>query len=446
MKRIFVLCMCAFLLLSSLAFSYSNESVNKSWQQISDDQYKVTKVNKKDKIMTRMLDDYDIAEIEHALIDTTKEKVSDKQLSKIKEDDFIFSVDNILQDGSYLKEDHKKIKDKMIKDKTKSYLYGSDEKQENSFTLETKDKNKVSMKQYKTSKGYVVIPDNPNDTNVKFNFGKDFKKTYIFDASGIWSIDSDSKVAKKISKLEEDDYKKMVDKSIDMHDSNYVVPYDAVMSNINDSKISYITNRNNIDTGKTDIFVVDPITGDEVCITEKENKSYYPIEWIDESHILANKFFSDGFSLVIIDVDGNEYKLDTDSNTPFIYSISNEYIAYADEIGSEVIRIARIENNSLIEVDQVVVPGRTRIRAGFNGFNEDMTKFMALYINPKNEEESFIYVYNLLDKTTQDIKNLPKGNDFVQECSWFEDNSIFMILGNRTGKTIDMSSWLRTLN
>lgn len=107
MNRIFVLCMCAFLLLSSLVFSYSNESVNKSWQQISDDQYKVTKVNKKDKIMTRMLDDYDVAEIEYALIDTTKEKVSDKQLSKIKEDDFIFSVDNIFQDGSYLKEDHK---------------------------------------------------------------------------------------------------------------------------------------------------------------------------------------------------------------------------------------------------------------------------------------------------------------------------------------------------
>lgn len=437
--------MCALLVLSTLVMSFATDSSIKNWEFISNEKYKVTKINNTDKIMTREMQDTDYEEIGNAVKDKSRKKLDLNNLTEVKSNEFAFHTDNVLSDGSFLKEDYIKIKDKLIKEKTQSHIHDGNKNNDKLFKINVTGQEYIEMKQIKTSKGHVVIPENPNASKIKFEFSKDFKNTYIYDSKGVWSINSDTKVARQISKMNEKEYKKLVEQSLKSHGSNYLITYDVVQSNHSNTKLFFVSNKNNLDSGISDIFIIDLATDEETCLTEKLADNYYPIEWIDDSSILCNKFNKEGVTLVLINLKGQEYELKTSTTTPFVYSVKDNLIAYLDYLGSDTIRLAQISDNKLVELDKITVPGRTRVRAGFNGFSDDKSQLMALYIDPKNDNKSYVYVYNLSSKSTLDIRNLPRGGDFIEECSWFDDDSIFVTVGKKNTNNINVSSWLYNL-
>ncbi len=329
---------------------------------------------------------------------------------------------------------------------TKSYVYGMDKKAGVEFAVTTKDGCTIEMMRYKTPNGYLVIPNTDKQCDIKFVLSNDFQKTYVYDNQGIWQVGANSKKIREISHITKQKYDELIEVSEKKYGSNYVVGYDEVLLNKDNSKIVYLTNRYNLEQSadQKGIVVVDLKTGKETNLTPNMQYSYYPVTWLDDERVLVRKSTDDSFKLAIVDVKGNENEIKAECAEPYVHSSKNEYIAYMAEIESKSLWIGQVKDNSLATVSKIDLPGR--MVEGLGGFSKDMTKFMTLYYDGVGDKaKKSIYVYDLLQKKGYTLKKLPDNNDFVEDCFWFNDNQILAVLAKGQDDKIDKSSWLYIL-
>lgn len=425
------------------AFAVVNASEDESgnWEMFSDNYYKVLKVNESEKIIVRRLEDSDYLEIEEAMVDTSKKAMSQNELETISKNEFSVLTDNVLPDGRMLKDNFMQIREEMLNEKSEVRLYGGNKAEDIQIEYKFADAS-INTKRIKTAEGYVVLPENPDDCKYQFAFSGDRSRTFISSNNGIWMLDAKSENPLQVFEMDSKQYKELSEESINIFGANYLIVNDAVLPSRNGEKVVFVTNKDDIKSGSSNLYISDIGTGITNQITNSQSSSYYPVKWIDENSILVNKFTSEGITLAIVGLDSSEIELITKVKSPIIYSVGEKHIAYTEQIGSEVIYIDRIDGDLLTSVAEVKCPGETRLRAGFNGFNKDESKFIALYKDSKNEMQSYICSYDIGLEKYALIENLPSGEDFVLECEWFDEDTIMVITGNRMDKATDYKTWL----
>ncbi|OJV63136.1 MAG: hypothetical protein BGO41_10590 [Clostridiales bacterium 38-18] len=442
MKKILLLIITITLLSSLFIINNFGSKSEDDWIFFDDSQYQVFSTSDNEKILTKILQDKDYLEIMEQLIDFDIKPMTSEELKKIKEDKDAYLPDNILPDGRYLKENWVSLQNELIKEKTKSFVFGSVEKNNSEVMINVERGTKVTFEKVSKLAGDILVPISSNLEAFNYSISKNGKKTFFAGENGLYVVDPQTNNVKELSKIDDLKYRELVEKSFKKYNLNTVFANSAILPSDDGSNVIFLSNRDSFDENINEIYLSNVEDGNVKVLKTNKKENYYPQSWLDDRNILFSIIDSSVPELSIIDIDQNEINLGIRG---FVLSVSGHYIAYTEELGGNVIHIIKFNENKVEEVGTYEIPGNIVSYQGFNGFSPNNDEFVVIYSPQNDSEHVFATLLDIKSKTNKIINNLPNDGSIISSCDWIDNKSIMMTIGtlsNNDLKTLTNSTWI----
>ncbi|MGO4699424.1 hypothetical protein AB4Z50_34855 [Paenibacillus sp. 2TAB26] len=439
----------------------NNVAINKTAGNldfIGDEYYRMLQVDTDNPILLNRLQDRDYAKIKEFLVDESSEPLTLQALKEIEVDPNARVVDNMLQDGRFLKENWDELQHKMIEEAlTVRTLNGIRTKEQiNPQEFETSVKTShgdiaIKLQKVQVDGKTIVIPKNSDDIPVQFSITPDGQKSLVSAENGLWLVNSSNNQLELLlpSTYNGKTFEALAEESMNLYGENIVVWNEDVMSSPDSKTLVYNSNKNNIKTRGSALFVYDITTGNETIIADAEGANYLVDGWLTPESVLCKKITSSGMKQVVVSLDGKEAELDLVGEAPYIYAVQDGLIAYATALSSGEIHIAKIDKSgTLQEITSTKLNGTTRLRASNKGFSSDNSYFAFIYVPDDVPEARYIKVIDLNSDKLIDLDFLPaESNSSARylEFSWTDENTLLLVVKEEINETKKMSTWTYSL-
>lgn len=451
-KRLYSL-MIAILLISVFCFTvYANANKTaKSWEFIDDGYYSGISINNKTSVLLRNFTNEDLLAIQSQLIDTTipADKVSAER--SVNDPDAILP-DNMLPDGTFLKENWIELQNELIS-KYKKIITNSDtgefiditKKQRlNSFlTLDADVFSGVNVQAVTIDTATVLVPYINYGSSTNTVLTPDGKNLIAFNEQGMWIVSADSPSEKMATKktFNGETYDTLSKKSIDRYDKNIVFWCGQVEPSPDCEKVAFVSNKNDL-TGYS-IFLYDLGTSKEILLRSEPGYYYLIVDWIDKDNILCYKIKGQERTFVAINLDGNEIELNFEISDEQIIASKDGMIAYTNS-ANDTVYVGKFENTSTLStIHKYKLNGTLRVRDGVNVFSPDNSKLALVYVPDGNRYEREVKIFDLSNGSTQNVAFPEKKGEIaaVLEVSWIDNNTLLTVVISGLDESESFTTW-----
>lgn len=393
-KVIPIFMMAGFIALSIFTFA---ESTKHDWRFISDSPIGSIRINGETSIFYSKLDDKDIMDIE-------------KRIENKKD---------------ILNEEYKSLYQTYLNEKVSSTPYDT-EKSTKSINLKTKI-NQIEMKKVKTNSGESYIPEDLLFADKNFVISGDGKYTFVFDDYGIFMLDSNQDKYDAVLSEDEEYINKLQQNYFDLYGRSGWSTYYSPISNKNGSLLVYASSKSSEDLLNKSLYILDTKKQKEELLVTSSNSTYYPIAWMSKENILAFRITEQGYNYEIISINGDIKPLPFISNTAIIDSVSDNKIAYVDNLYGHEVKIFDFNNKTEVSdvVQTINYEGQIRLRGGNKGFSPNEDKYACLYVG--KAQTSYLKITNIKNGNVELVDDLPIGEDTILDYSWINNNTLLIV-------------------
>ncbi len=407
------------------------------WELFSDDFYRLYARQSDKIIIMKQLQDMDYDEIEKQLVDIEKVKVmTEKELKDIEDDEDSVRVDNITKDGYALKEDYEELKDKLIKQRSRIMFLDSDDKLEKVYA-NIGDKRFV-FANVNTKAGKKLVPLKIDGFEQFSRY--DDKLLYVDEFNGLYEMDEKTRKIKTLYKLDKSKYDELVKKSAKQFGDSYLTVVCAINPNVNNGKIAYSSNRENVVKNKEEIYLLDMKTLKQTKLTKNPNNAYTAMGWLDNNHLFCSKSVENAPNkYVIMDMNGNEKEVKFRTKSAYFSHIENGMIFYKSEVNDEnepqTVYVDKYNGKDFERYAQFTAD-TFRIHNDVS-FRKDKIAYVYSNIDKNknaNDEQRYLAIYDINTGKTKKIDSLPKGEEGVSLYWWLDDNTMLVVTYSDYGK------------
>jgi len=244
-------------------------------------------------------------------------------------------------------------------------------------------------------------------------------------------------------------FEELQQESIDLYDKDYLNWNSNVMPSPDNNKVAYLSNKHDLKSLTSALFVYDPASGVETKLTHGTDAAYMIIGWLNSSSLIGQKVLDSSTTWVVIGLDGKETELELEGESPYIYAVQDGLIAYATALSSGEIHILRINDaGSFEEIYSVNLPGTTRLREG-QGFSNDNSYFAFLYVPDAEPEERYMKVIDLHSNNVIDIDSFPEEvyeSAVYLEFTWTDNHTLLLTIHEDVSGSERLSAWSYSLD
>ncbi|WDV47674.1 hypothetical protein PV797_08305 [Clostridiaceae bacterium M8S5] len=435
-------------------------SNSSGWTLFSDKYFQVIDICFGNPLLKRILVQSDFDEIHESLVDKKSRAMTKEEIEAIKNDPNAHMVDNVTEDGYYLKDNWVQIEQNMVEAKSiERFMYGSGMSimPFETFKATYEEYNRVkTMKFQKFYNGNtIVIPKDTYSGLSRFTMTPDCKKFFIECRDSLWQINSKTNQLEKISDSTYNGktYEELDKEAYESNPYNNCYWNENIHTSPDSKKLAYISNKN--DVNKFEIFIFDIETKQEIKISEDKYAENIIIGWLNKNQLLYERYFDNGEKeIVVYNLNGERVKIgqrETDecSMVHEIHEIKDNMISYTNSSDNKTINIIEFDGESRLRAKRKeTLDGSIRWRYG-KKFNLNNTYFACMY---RTNEEDFTTHIAILDLNSNDIikiNELPKEVDksaFIIEFSWIDDNKLLINIEEKIDGKEKISTWIYTLN
>lgn len=445
--------MIAILLVSVFCFTvYANANkTTNSWELIDDGYYSGISINNKTSVLLRNITNEDLLAIQSQLIDTTipADKVSAER--SVNDPDAILP-DNMLPDGTFLKENWIELQNELISGYKKiitsfdtgEYIDITKNQRLNSpLTLDADVFTGVDLGAVTVDTAMVLVPYITYGSSTNTVLTPDGKNIIAFNEQGMWIASADSLSEKMGTKriFNGETYDTLSKKSIDLYDKNIVFWCGQVEPSPDSEKVAFVSNKNDL-TGYS-VFLYDLATSEEVLLRSEPGYFYLIADWIDKENILCYKIKGQERTFVVINLDGKEIELDFEIPDEQIIAAKDGMIAHTNS-ANDTVYVAKFENTSdLSIIYKYKLNGTLRVRDGVNVFSPDNSKLALVYVPDGNEYGREVKIFDLSNDSAQNVAFPAKkaGMTAILEISWIDNSNLLTVVVSGLDESESFSTW-----
>lgn len=429
------------------------------WTFVSDEYYKLLRVDTDHPILLSIPQDSDYAKALASLVDESAVPMTSQEIEAIQADPNASMVDNVLPDGRFLKENWVQLQNEIVEASQTVRIWSqhSISAPINSQVFETivntgHGELLLNLQKLQVDDKTIFIPKSNKNFPAEFTITPDGQKSFVHAENGLWLINRSNNQLEQLSSntYNGKTYEALVKESFDLYKENVIHWNAGVLPSPDSTKLVYQSRKNNIEAREATLFVFDLASGVETMITHSENVEYRIEGWVTSDSIICTKYQDSGITLVLISLNGEEINLPFEGESPIVYSVKDGLIAYATHRSSNSeFHIARVDEVGVIhEIFSTQLDERIVMR-GIKSFSPKLSYAAILCSSNNSSIGRYVKVVDLSTNTVTVIDSLPEGTNTsadILEFSWANDNTLLVTIQEDVAKAQKMSTWTYSLS
>lgn len=320
---------------------------------------------------------------------------------------------------------------------------------------------KVKLAKLRVNGKSILVAANPESSSSGLVFSPDNTKCLVATEKELWLIEAGKEDAIKISKdlfngktyaeLRSELQKKLAGKegpAVLWWNDNPVFSPDG-------SKIVYMTNRDCVASGGSSLWLYDLATRKERPLVRNVAGEHYRCKaWVDNSHVIYQKFARGASRYFIADLQGNSIELKLEGQKPEIFAVHNGLLAYTpDCTAPKTVCIAKISFSDFSTTKiyektiggalREVLPGTTYRPRGY--FAPDGSRLAYLFAPDTGETAQQIAIVDLAAKKEVILKEaLSKegARAVLYDFDWLDGRRLLVRVSRVVNGMSEISSWI----
>ncbi|MDQ0116233.1 hypothetical protein [Paenibacillus harenae] len=294
----------------------------------------------------------------------------------------------------------------------------------------------------------ITIPQDRNDFPLGFTLTKDGKQSYFVAENGIWGLNDESNEFKRLtpSTYNGKTYEDLAKTAMKWTGEPIVAWNGDERLSPDGTQMVYFGDKHDVGSGDSALFALDIASGVETMIAHAEGYSYLLAGWLDSQRVISSKYNNSGSTYVMVHLNGKESKLDLRGDSPMIYDVQNEIIAYYTPFksGGSEFRIASISKKGTVsEMVSFPMDGSSR-QDGYASFSPNNTYFAAIFVPDDEPKARYLKVLDIRGHTVVDIASLPdtvsRSADIIG-YDWVDENTLLITISEERPDGESISTW-----